>query len=371
METPSASAVERRMPACRRTMCSFGFNSSQTMKNPSLLIALDIEAARLSALVAPASGPDGQICHHGFIELPIPPGSTPQSLSDALCPILAAHVKSMGASERTVPLLFCARSAHTPNESFHAGRPPQPGEDFIWRYADGSSCLPAPGEPLAHEAGDFAAQFVQQLGVSFSSGEISVWPAVLAMGLGVTTRAERQVGVLAVEVGPVSSEYIYFAQGRVVYHGTLTAGVQTITNALAGELRFRAPEAEALVYKWAHRVPRAAGNPSGLWQFGDYRMGDRWVSCAALETILRRVVGDAFCWLRRQIEAAEPERAKPEQVVIAGCGVYLNVIGQVVASAFMPAAVRCVESEDRGTVLRGGGTSALLGMANSFAAEVR
>ena len=341
------------------------------MKNPTLLIALDIEAARLSALVAPASGPDGQICHHGFIELPIPPGSTPQSLSDALCPILAAHVKSMGASERTVPLLFCARSAHTPNESFHAGRPPQPDEDFIWRYADGSSCLPAPGEPLAHESGDFAAQFVQQLGVSFPSGELSVCPAVLAMGLGVTTRAERQVGVLAVEVGPVSSEYIYFAQGRVVYHGTLTAGVQTITNALAGELRFRAPEAEALVAKWAHRVPRAAGNPSGLWLFGDYRMGDRWVSCAALETILRRVVGDAFCWLRRQIEAAEPVLAKPEQVVIKGGGVYLNVIGQVVASAFMPAAVRCVESEDRGTVLRGGGTSALLGMANSFAAEVR
>ena len=341
------------------------------MKNPTLLIALDIEAARLSALVAPASGPDGQICHHGFIELPIPPGSTPQSLSDALCPILAAHVKSMGASERTVPLLFCARSAHAPNESFHAGRPPQPDEDFIWRYTDGMSCLPASGGSLAHGAGDFAAQFVQQLGVSFPSGEISVWPAVLAMGLGVTTRAERQVGVLAVEVGPVSSEYIYFAQGSVVYHGTLTAGVQTITNGLAGALRFRAPEAEALVAKWAHRVPRAAGNPSGLWLFGDYRIGDRWVPCAALETILRRVVGDALWWLRRQIEAAEPVLAKPEQVVITGCGVYLNVIGQVVASAFMPAAVRCVESEDRGTVLRGGGTSALLGMANSFAAEVR
>ena len=341
------------------------------MKNPSLLIALDIEAARLSALVAPASGPDGDIRHHGFIELPIPPCSTPQSLSDALCPILAAHVKSMGASERTVPLLFCARSAHTPNESFHAGRPPQPGEDFIWRYADGSSCLPAPGEPLAHDAGDFAAQFVQQLGVSFPSGELSVCPAVLAMGLGVTTRAERQVGVLAVEVGPVSSEYIYFAQGRVIYHGTLTAGVQTITEALAGELRFRAPEAEALVDKWAHRVPRAAGNPSGLWQFGDYRMGDRWVPCAALETILRRVAGDALWWLSRQIEAAEPVLAKPAQVVIAGGGVYLNVIGQVVASAFIPAAVRCVEPAGRGSVLRGGGASALLGMASSLAVEVR
>ena len=341
------------------------------MKNPSLLIALDIEAARLSALVAPASGPDGQICHHGFIELPIPPCSTPQSLSDALCPILSAHVKSMGVSERTVPLLFCVRSAHTPNESFHAGRPPQPGEDFIWRYADGSSCLPAPGEPLAHDAGDFAAQFVQQLGVSFPSGELSVCPAVLAMGLGVTTRAERQVGVLAVEVGPVSSEYIYFAQGRVVYHGTLTAGVQTITNALAGELRFRAPEAEALVYKWAHRVPRAAGNPSGLWQFGDYRMGDRLVPCAALETILRRVAGDALWWLSRQIEAAEPALAKPAQVVIAGGGVYLNVIGQVVASAFIPAAVRCVEPAGRGSVLRGGGASALLGMASSLAVEAR
>ena len=341
------------------------------MKNPSLLIALDIEAARLSALVAPASGPDGQICHHGFIELPIPPGSTPQSLSDALCPILSAHVKSMGVSERTVPLLFCARSAHASGETFHIGRSSQPDEDFIWRYADGSSCLPAPGEPLAHDAGDFAAQFVQQLGVSFPSGELSVCPAVLAMGLGVTTRAERQVGVLAVEVGPVSSEYIYFAQGRVIYHGTLTAGVQTITEALAGELRFRAPEAEALVDKWAHRVPRAAGNPSGLWQFGDYRMGDRWVPCAALETILRRVAGDALWWLSRQIEAAEPALAKPAQVVIAGGGVYLNVIGQVVASAFIPAAVRCVEPAGRGSVLRGGGASALLGMASSLAVEVR
>ena len=341
------------------------------MKNPSLLIALDIEAARLSALVAPASGPDGQICHHGFIELPIPPCSTPQSLSDALCPILAAHVKSMGVSERTVPLLFCARSAHASGETFHVGRSSQPDEDFIWRYADGTSCLPAPGDPLAHDAGDFAAQFVQQLGVSFPSGELSVCPAVLAMGLGVTTRAERQVGVLAVEVGPVSSEYIYFAQGRVIYHGTLTAGVQTITEALAGELRFRAPEAEALVDKWAHRVPRAAGNPSGLWQFGDYRMGDRWVPCAALETILRRVAGDALWWLSRQIEAAEPALAKPAQVVIAGGGVYLNVIGQVVASAFIPAAVRCVEPAGRGSVLRGGGASALLGMASSLAVEAR
>ena len=341
------------------------------MKNSSLLIALDIEAARLSALVAPASGPDGQICHHGFIELPIPPCSTPQSLSDALCPILAAHVKSMGGAERTVPLLFCARSAHASGETFHVGRSSQPDEDFIWRYADGTSCLPAPGDPLAHDAGDFAAQFVQQLGVSFPSGELSVCPAVLAMGLGVTTRAERQVGVLAVEVGPVSSEYIYFAQGRVIYHGTLTAGVQTITEALAGELRFRAPEAEALVDKWAHRVPRAAGNPSGLWQFGDYRMGDRWVPCAALETILRRVAGDALWWLSRQIEAAEPALAKPAQVVIAGGGVYLNVIGQVVASAFIPAAVRCVEPAGRGSVLRGGGASALLGMASSLAVEVR
>ena len=341
------------------------------MKNPSLLIALDIEAARLSALVAPASGPDGQICHHGFIELPIPPGSTPQSLSDALCPILSAHVKSMGVSERTVPLLFCARSAHASGETFHVGRSSQPDEDFIWRYADGTSCLPAPGDPLAHDAGDFAAQFVQQLGVSFPSGELSVCPAVLAMGLGVTTRAERQVGVLAVEVGPVSSEYIYFAQGRVIYHGTLTAGVQTITEALAGELRFRAPEAEALVDKWAHRVPRAAGNPSGLWQFGDYRMGDRWVPCAALETILRRVAGDALWWLSRQIEAAEPALAKPAQVVIAGGGVYLNVIGQVVASAFIPAAVRCVEPAGRGSVLRGGGASALLGMASTLAVAAR
>ena len=83
------------------------------------------------------------------------------------------------------------------------------------------------------------------------------------------------------------------------------------------------------------------------------------------------MAGAALWWLSLQTEAAEPALAKPAQVVIAGGGVYLNVIGQVVASAFIPAAVRCVEPAARGSVLRGGGASALLGMANSFAAEAR
>lgn len=120
----------------------------------------------------------------------------------------------------------------------------------------------------------------------------------LASGKMVTTEEERKSGVLVIDVGSGSTDYVLFKNGYVAYTGVVAVGGDHITNDLSIGLRTNAKLAEMLKVKngKATLEPRAKNDKVML--IGDLTIGDRSISRAGVCQIINARVDELFKLIR-------------------------------------------------------------------------
>ena len=127
----------------------------------------------------------------------------------------------------------------------------------------------------------------------------------LASGKMVTTDEERQSGVLVIDIGSGSTDYVLFKNGYVVHTGVIAVGGDHITNDLSIGLRTNAKLAEMLKIKngKASLEPRSKNDKVML--IGDLTIGDRSISRAGVCQIINARVDELFKLIRSDKHIAQ------------------------------------------------------------------
>ncbi len=153
----------------------------------------------------------------------------------------------------------------------------------------------------------------------------------LASGHMVTTAEERQHGVLALDIGAGTTDFVLYRDGAPHMTGVLPVGGAHLTNDISIALRLTEGQAEKLKLRFGRANVVTRDKAQKVWLDGNFAIGDRQFSQQAIE-----------------------------QITSARTWELLEVVKKKLGAAFSP------ETCSAGVVLTGG-TAKLAGMADSAA----
>ena len=116
----------------------------------------------------------------------------------------------------------------------------------------------------------------------------------LASGKMVTTDEERESGLLVVDIGSGTTDYVLYKNGHVVYTGVLAVGGDHITNDLSIGLRTGAKLAEVLKIKNGKATLQAKSKNDRVMLIGDLTIGDRSIARSGVCQIINARVDELF-----------------------------------------------------------------------------
>lgn len=121
----------------------------------------------------------------------------------------------------------------------------------------------------------------------------------LASGKMVTTEEERDAGVLVIDIGSGTTDYVLFKNGYVAYTGVIAVGGDHITNDLSIGLRTNAKLAEMLKIKNGKASLEPKTKNDKVMLIGDLTIGDRSISRAGVCQIINARLDELFKLIRR------------------------------------------------------------------------
>ena len=130
----------------------------------------------------------------------------------------------------------------------------------------------------------------------------------LAAGHMVTTMEERQNGVLAIDIGAGTTDFVLYRNGVPHTTGVVAVGGGHFTNDLSIGLRLTEVQAEKLKVRFGRAVVQARDKNEKVWLDGNYSIGDRQFSRQAIESI---TAARAWVVSRRWAWPGEAETAAP------------------------------------------------------------
>ena len=171
----------------------------------------------------------------------------------------------------------------------------------------------------------------------------------LASGHMVTSMEERQNGVLAVDIGAGTTDYVLYRHGAPHTTGVLAVGGGHFTNDISIGLRLTEGQAEKLKLRFGRAVVQARDKGEKVWLDGNFAIGDRQFSRHAIESITAARAWELLDVVKKRLgHAFSPEACAGGVVLTGGC-------------AKMPALVECAAKVF--------GTSARLGEAPTWVSE--
>ncbi len=171
----------------------------------------------------------------------------------------------------------------------------------------------------------------------------------LASGHMVTSMEERQNGVLAVDIGAGTTDYVLYRHGAPHTTGVLAVGGGHFTNDISIGLRLTEGQAEKLKLRFGRAVIQARDKGEKVWLDGNFAIGDRQFSRHAIESITAARAWELLEVVRKRLgNAFSPETCAAGVVLTGG-------------AAKMPALVECASKVF--------GTAARLGEAPSWVNE--
>ena len=120
----------------------------------------------------------------------------------------------------------------------------------------------------------------------------------LASGKMVTTEEERKSGVLVIDIGSGSTDYVLFNNGYVTHTGVIAVGGDHITNDLSIGLRTNAKLAEMLKVKNGKAMLEPKSKDDKVMLIGDLTIGDRSISRSGVCQIINARVDELFKLIR-------------------------------------------------------------------------
>lgn len=116
----------------------------------------------------------------------------------------------------------------------------------------------------------------------------------LASGAIVTSAEERRQGVLVLDIGGGTTDYVLYRDGRAYWTGVLTFGGDQITNDIHLRLRVTVEQAEQL----KRRLGRCVAPPDGVtepaWVDGDLKLADHPIPVQLVERIVTERLREVF-----------------------------------------------------------------------------
>ena len=150
--------------------------------------------------------------------------------------------------------------------------------------------------------------------------------ASLAAGTMVTTPEERQNGVLVIDIGRSTTDYVLYRDGHPWITGVLPVGGDHLTNDLSLGLRLTSAQAESMKLRHGAAIVTARDRAEKVWLNGDLAIGDRHFSRQAVEQITALRTAEIFEVVQKKLGPAfTPELAGAGVVVTGGTSRLLGV----------------------------------------------
>lgn len=160
----------------------------------------------------------------------------------------------------------------------------------------------------------------------------------IAAGTVLASEEEKRAGVMVIDFGAGTTDWVIYQDGIVRRTGVLPVGSDHLTNDLALGLRVNRKYADKLKLGFGKAVLEADDKQEKVWMVGDQMIGDRRIPKQALVQIIRERVSEVFELVKRQAGDWAHGSQLPAGVLLTGGGSRLERIEDVASKALgMPA----------------------------------
>lgn len=156
----------------------------------------------------------------------------------------------------------------------------------------------------------------------------------LASGHMVTTAEERQHGVLAIDIGAGTTDYVLYRDGIAHTTGVLPVGGAHLTNDLSIGLRLTEGKAEKLKLRFGRASVQTRDRAEKVWLDGNFAIGDRQFSRYAIEQITSARATEILEVVRKKLGNAYSPETCSAGVVLTGGTAKLAGLAETAARVF-------------------------------------
>jgi cell division protein FtsA len=156
----------------------------------------------------------------------------------------------------------------------------------------------------------------------------------LASGHMVTSMEERQNGVLAIDIGAGTTDYVLYRNGAPHTTGVVAVGGAHFTNDISIGLRLTEGQAEKLKVRFGRAVVQARDKNEKVWLDGNFAIGDRQFSRHAIESVTSARAWELLEVVKKKLgHAFSPENCAGG-VVLTGGAAKLPALVECAAKVF-------------------------------------
>lgn len=156
----------------------------------------------------------------------------------------------------------------------------------------------------------------------------------LASGHMVTSLEERQNGVLAIDIGAGTTDYVLYRNGAPHTTGVVAVGGAHFTNDISLGLRLTEGQAEKLKVRFGRAVVQSRDRNEKVWLDGNFAIGDRQFSRQAIESVSAARAWELLEVVRKKLGHAYSPEDCAGGVVLTGGGAKLAALAECASKVF-------------------------------------
>jgi len=158
--------------------------------------------------------------------------------------------------------------------------------------------------------------------------------ASLASGHMVTTPEERQHGVLAIDIGAGTTDFVLYRDGAPHTTGVVPVGGTHLTNDLGIGLRLTEGQAEKLKLRYGRAGVQTKDKARKVWLDGNFAIGDRQFPLQAIEQITSARTWELLEVVKKKLGSSFSTETCASGVVLTGGTAKLAGITETAATVF-------------------------------------
>jgi cell division protein FtsA len=158
--------------------------------------------------------------------------------------------------------------------------------------------------------------------------------ASLAAGHMITTQEERQHGVLAIDIGAGTTDYVLYRDGAPHTTGVVPVGGAHLTNDLSIGLRLTEGQAEKLKLRYGRASVQTKDKAQKVWLDGNFAIGDRQFPQQMIEQITSARIWELLEVVKKKLGNSFSPETCATGVVITGGTAKLAGLAEATAKVF-------------------------------------
>ena len=156
----------------------------------------------------------------------------------------------------------------------------------------------------------------------------------IAAGVILATPEDRQNGVLVIDVGAGTTDFVLYRDGSAQMTGVVPVGGGHLTNDISLGLRLTEGQAEKLKLRFGRGIIATKDRLEKVWLNGDYAIGDRQFSRYSIEQITSARIWEIFEVVKKKLGPAFSPEKIAAGVILTGGTSKLPGIDEAAAKVF-------------------------------------